>query len=76
MREPAGPVSRERNRMAHCVGSLIPDRAAPKTIADQIKAIPVLAETKLVKVVAGSHPTAAPSFTLAPHKPLVPVSPL
>src|SRR5262245_15095340 len=52
--------------MANRVGSRIPNRAAPKIIVDQIEAIPALAETELINVVAG-HPKGVPLISHASH---------
>src|SRR5947207_1628614 len=46
-------VCRVRDRAADCVGSCIPDWAVLQPIADQIKAVPVLAGTDLVNVLGG-----------------------
>jgi len=53
----ARAVLRVRDRAADSVGSCIPDWAVPQPIADQIKAVPVLAGTDLVKVLGegGGH---------------------
>jgi len=46
----ARAVLRVRDRAADCVGSCIPNWAVSQPIADQIKAVPVLAGTDLVNV--------------------------
>src|SRR5205814_8542640 len=47
-----GAILCVRDRVTDRVGPCIPDRAVPKKLTDQIKAISVLARTNLVKVVA------------------------
>jgi hypothetical protein len=64
--KPARPESRERDRVANRVGSRVRDRSAPKTIANQIKTIPILAETELINVVGG-YPKPVLFVTLSPH---------
>src|SRR5512132_4680568 len=49
----ARAVLRVRDRVADCVGSCIPDWAESQPIADQIKAVPLLAGTDLVNVLDG-----------------------
>jgi len=46
-------VLRVRDRAADCVGSCIPNWAVSQSIADQIKAVPVLAGTDLVNILGG-----------------------
>ena len=65
-----GAVPRVRDRVADRVGSCIRDRAASKTIADQIKAIPVPARTQLVNVVGGDQLKAVLVITLGLHSSL------
>src|SRR6266436_428238 len=46
-------VLRVRDRAANCIGSCIPDWAVLQPIADQIKAVSVLAGTDLINVLGG-----------------------
>ena len=66
VRERARAVLRVRDRAADCVGSCIPDWAASQPIADQIKAVSVVAGTDLVNVLSGWR--AFPSGCLRPPK--------
>jgi hypothetical protein len=60
-------IFRVRDRVADRIGACIPDRAVPKTITNQIKAISVLAGTHLINVVAGRQPKAVLFGTLRFH---------
>jgi hypothetical protein len=53
VRARARAVLRVRDRAADSVGSCIPDWTVSQPIADQIKAVPVLAGTDLVNVLGG-----------------------
>src|SRR5215471_16279340 len=59
LRSEMGSIFCVGDRLTDRVGSRIPDRTVSKQFTDQIKAVPVLAWTKLVKVVASCQSKAA-----------------
>ena len=66
VRARARAVLRVRDRVADCVGSCIPDWAQSQPIADQIKAVPVLAGTDLVNVLGGGGGHFHPAVCVSP----------
>jgi hypothetical protein len=67
VRARARAVLRVRDRVSDCVGSCIPDRAESQPIADQVKAVSVLAGTDFVNVAAVGSPKAVLPFSLGYH---------
>src|SRR6476660_10593153 len=66
VRARARAVIRVRDRVADCVGSCIPDWAESEPIANQIKAVPVLAGTDLVNVLGGGGGHFRPAVCVSP----------
>jgi hypothetical protein len=66
VRARARAVLRVRDGAADCVGSCIPDRAVLKPIADQIKAVPLLAGTDLVSVLGDGGGHFHPAVCISP----------
>ena len=71
VRARARAVLHVRDRVADCVGSCIPDWSVSQPMADQIKAVPVLAGTDLVNILGGGGGHFHPVVCVSPKACLI-----